>query len=140
MHTYVQMRMHHTRVEKCGQRGVLAKYCLHFHKMSNASESSFVGNAVEYSHQRGVIIHGTHLTTTAHNVFHNVRGANIYLEDGNELDNHIDYNVAVCGAPHNDDDVGGCTLPGTPNGQADTALNLAGIWALGFGNHITVSE
>ena len=55
-------RIHNTRVEKCGQRGIEGKYCLHFHQVGECPGCSFENNAVEYSHQRGIIVHGSHLT------------------------------------------------------------------------------
>ena len=126
-----EIKMKHSRIEKCGQRGIMGKYCLHFHLMGNASSSSFVGNAIEYSHQRGIIIHGSHLTTVKENVMSDVRGANIYIEDGNEMYNRIENNVAIC--PHKlNSNLGGCTIPGTDNADADTSVNQAGLWGLGF--------
>ena len=44
--------------------------------------------------------------------------------------NNIDYNVAIC--PWRFGDASpkhGCTVPGTPNGQADTSLNQAGFYS-----------
>jgi parallel beta-helix repeat protein len=38
-------------------------------------------------------VHGTHLSTVEENVLYNVRGAGIYLEDGNEMFNKVKYNV-----------------------------------------------
>ena len=29
------LRMQHTRVERCGQRGVLGKYCIHLHLIAS---------------------------------------------------------------------------------------------------------
>ena len=53
-----------------------------------------------------------------------------YVEDGNEMFNRFEYNVAVCPWPLSDPTKWGCTIPGTANGQADTSLNQAGIWSL----------
>lgn len=64
-----------------------------------------------------------------------VRGANLYLEDGNEMENRLLHNVAIC--PHARlGPMRGCTVPGTDNSEADTSLNQAGLWALPFHNHI----
>ncbi len=38
-------------------------------------------------------MHGTHSSTVENNVLYNVRGAGIYIEDGNEMYNDIKYNV-----------------------------------------------
>lgn len=117
------------RVEKCGQRGVEGKYCLHFHHMMDCSDgeggSNCISrnNAVEFSQQRGQIIHGTHHSVVESNVFYDVRGANIYFEDGNEMLNTAAYNVGICPRADN-----GCTIPGTSNDQGDTSLNQSGIY------------
>ena len=121
--------MANVRVEKCGQRGVEGKYCLHFHHMDDCSDgqggSSCISrnNAVEFSMHRGQIIHSTHHALVESNVFYDVRGANLYVEDGNEMLNTIAYNVGICARANN-----GCTLPGTSNDQADTSLNQSGIY------------
>jgi len=120
-------RIENTRVEKCGQRGIEGKYCLHFHQLKECPNCIFRNNAIETSQQRGLIIHGTHLSTSETNVFYNVRGANIYIEDGNELGNTVSYNVAICPWRY---DEGGCSVPGTSNSQGDTSINQAGIYAV----------
>lgn len=113
------------RVEKCGQRGIEGKYCFHLHQIGDCPGCLYQNNAVEYSMQRGLIVHGTHRATADSNVFYNVRGANVYVEDGNEILNRFAYNVAICPWIFEE---GGCTLPGTSNEQADTSLNQAGLY------------
>jgi len=99
------------RIEKCGQRGILGKYCSHFHLNKNCTDCKMIGNAFEYGHQRGSTIHGTHLSTVENNVYNDIRGALIYVEDGNEMYNRINYNVGVC--PWSKIDYKeGCTIPG----------------------------
>lgn len=120
-----------TRIEKCGQRGVEGKYCLHFHHMADCSDGlpgtesrcTYRNNAIEFSQQRGLILHSTHHAQVEANVFYDVRGANLYIEDGNEMLNSVAYNVGICPRGGN-----GCTLPGTSNGQADTSLNQTGLY------------
>jgi len=124
-------RITNTRVEKCGQRGVEGKYCFHFHKMGSCPDCLFKGNAIENSQQRGIIVHGTHDTRVEDNVLYNVRGAGVYLEDGNEMWNRIEYNVAICPFPFSDQTYHGCTVPGTSNAQADTDLNQSGFFSNG---------
>jgi hypothetical protein len=135
IHKYAgEMSITHTRVEKCGQRGVLGKYCLHFHLMGSCPGCSFVGNAIEYGHQRGIVVHGTHQALVADNVLSDVRGAGIYVEDGNELSNRFLYNVVICPWSR-EGPLKSCTVPGTDNDQADTSLNHAGLWAHASDNH-----
>ena len=62
--------------------------------MSPSSSSAltptrFHGNAIEYSQQRAIIVHGTHLATVSMNVMSDVRGSGIFIEDGNEMFNLI---------------------------------------------------
>jgi hypothetical protein len=117
------------RVEKCGQRGVEGKYCLHFHKMGECPQCIFKNNAIENSQQRGIIVHDTHHTQVEGNVLYNVRGANVYLEDGNEMWNTLAYNVAICPFPFQDNTYHGCTIPGTSNRVADTSDNQSGFFS-----------
>jgi hypothetical protein len=105
------LSIQYTRIEKCGQRGIMGKYCTHFHLNKNCTDCKVIGNAFEYGHQRGSIIHGTHLSTVEKNVYSDIRGSLIYVEDGNEMYNRINYNVGIC--PWNKEGIeGGCTIPG----------------------------
>jgi hypothetical protein len=122
-------RIQYTRIEKCGQRGVLARYCMHYHLMNKCENCLFKGNAVEFSQQRGIVVHGTHLTTVRDNVLNDVRGAGLYVEDGNEMYNNLLYNVVICPWPF-EGPKGGCTVAGTDNDQADTGLNQSGFWGV----------
>ena len=86
------------------------------------------GNAIENSQQRGIIIHQTHMTTIQDNVLSDVRGTGIYIQDGNEMYNKILYNIVICPTSKNGP-LGGCTIPGTDNGQADADANQSGLWS-----------
>ena len=78
-------------------------------------------------------MHESHLSVVEENVLYNVRGANYYVEDGNEMHNRFMYNVGIC--PYSlAGPMQGCTIPGTDNDQADTGLNQAGIWSLAHAN------
>ncbi|CAF0723862.1 unnamed protein product [Adineta steineri] len=128
------LSLQYTRIEKCGQRGILGKYCVHLHLVKKCPDCKIIGNAFEYGHQRGTTIHGTHLSTVENNVYNDIRGATIYVEDGNEMYNRIFHNVAICPWAKSGEKRG-CTIPGTDNGQADTTLNQAGLWGLSFTNY-----
>jgi hypothetical protein len=125
-----------TRIEKCGQRGIKGKYCLHFHYAGVCPGCTFRNNAIEFGQQRGIVIHETHEATVEANVLSDVRGAGIYIEDGNEMRNKIHYNVVICPWSLGSATHGGCTVPGTDNAQADTALNQAGLWSVTPGNDV----
>lgn len=127
-------RVQYVRVEKCGQRGITGRYCMHMHLMKECPNCLVKGNAIEFSQQRGIVVHGTHLALVEQNTVHDVRGVGIYIEDGNELGNNINYNAVVCPNSHNGPKQG-CTVPGTDNGEGDTAINHAAFWSLSHGNN-----
>jgi hypothetical protein len=129
------IRLRYARLERCGQRGRLGRYCAHTHLLFDCPECLFEGNAFEFGMQRGLVLHGTHNAQVTHNVFSDVRGAGLYIEDGNEVQNAVMHNAVVCPWPL-DGPKGGCTVPGTDNHEADTSLNQAGLWALGSANHL----
>jgi hypothetical protein len=90
------MQVSYSRVEWCGQRDILGRYCLHFHLMGWCEDCYFKGNAVFESNQVGITIHGTHGTRVEENVLWNARAVGIYTEDGNEMQNRIAYNAVIC--------------------------------------------
>lgn len=126
------MTIAYTRVERAGQRGLTGKYPLHFHNVKNCNgKCVFRGNAVEDSHQRGIIIHATHRSLVTENVLFRVRGAGLYVEDGNEMENIVSYNVVLC--HDGTQDRMNCRAPGTDNTQADD-VQQSGAWVLSPSN------
>lgn len=101
---------------------------MHFHHMGDCPDCHFSGNSIEMSHSRGIILHGTHRSVIKENVLWNVRGAGIYVEDGNEMENSIRYNVVICPFALGDPVHHGCTLPGTDNARADSTLDQASFY------------
>ena len=65
-----------------------------------------------------------------------VRGAGFYLEDGNEMYNNLEHNVVICPWARGDPYKRGCTIPGSPNGQADTVHNQVAFWSTGAINNM----
>jgi parallel beta-helix repeat protein len=90
------MKLSYARIEYCGQRDVMGKYCMHLHLVGKCPECVFRGNAVDESHQHGITIHGTHDSLVDNNVLFNARGQGIYIEDGNEMNNTVSSNVITC--------------------------------------------
>jgi len=89
------MHMEYVRVENCG-RMRMGGYCLHFHLVGECPRCKFIGNAVTNGVNKGITVHGTHRATVERNVVYDLRGASIYIEDGNEYDNLIRENLLVC--------------------------------------------
>ena len=125
------MRVSYTRVEWCGQSaaepplgtGVKGRYCLHMHHMSHCPECVVEGNAIEHGIEKGVTVHDTHDMLVHRNVVWDLRGASIYVEDGNEINNTVSENVALCGDMPRDE----CKLPGT-------GINGVGFYIIGMNN------
>lgn len=91
-----KMIVDHTRVEFCGQRNVLGRYCLHWHHVGRCPDCRFDSNAIVDGQTKGLVIHGTHNATAHNNVLWNSRGVGVYTEDGNEMHNTISNNVVSC--------------------------------------------
>ena len=110
----------------------MGKYCTHLHLVKACPDCIILGNAYEYGMQRGTVVHGTHLALVEQNVYNDIRGSSIYIEDGNELYNRIFYNVGIC--PWSlYEEKHGCTIPGTDNDQSDTIINQ--VWLKIFENY-----
>jgi beta-glucanase (GH16 family) len=130
-HSGGTMRITYTRIEKAGQLGITGKYPLHFHNVKSCSTCLFKGNAIEDSQQRGIIVHATHLATVEDNVLTLIRGAGLYVEDGNEIGNVFKNNVVICHGSSQDRQE--CKAVGTDNDQADS-VQQSGGWVLSTTN------
>eukprot|EP00931_Biecheleriopsis_adriatica_P067560 TRINITY_DN4167_c0_g1_i1.p1 TRINITY_DN4167_c0_g1~~TRINITY_DN4167_c0_g1_i1.p1 ORF type:complete len:1079 (-),score=142.05 TRINITY_DN4167_c0_g1_i1:102-3338(-) len=118
------MDIRYARVEHCGQRFVMGRYCMHFHLMGQCPLCVFQGNAAVDSQQIGIAMHGTHRSTVDENIVWDARGPGIFTEDGNEMNNSIRRNVVICSSPG---------LCGT-DWVSGSATEVAGIFAIGMSN------
>jgi hypothetical protein len=79
-----------------GKPGKLGKYCLHFHKVGDSMRgSSVVGASIWDSGNRWVTIHASNRLVIRDCVGYQSRGHGFFLEDGTEVDNILDGNLAV---------------------------------------------
>jgi hypothetical protein len=79
-----------------GKKDVLGKYSLHFHLCRDTMRGSFVvGNSIWDSHNRWLTIHGTDYLVARDNVGYKSIGHGFFLEDGTEVYNLLDRNLAV---------------------------------------------
>ena len=83
-----------------GQVNVLARYPFHFHEMGVPNELEDVSwnnkisdTSVHDSFFRCWTIHGTNNVSIIHNTAYNIDGHCLYIEDGVEEDNRINYNA-----------------------------------------------
>lgn len=80
---------------KMGQRNMLGKYPFHFHAMGPAPTSFIKDSSVVDSYFRCIAIHQTNSSQALRNVVYNNTAHCIYLEDGVEEHNIINYNLAI---------------------------------------------
>jgi hypothetical protein len=79
-----------------GKPGKLGKYTLHFHKVGDTMRgSSVVGASIWDSGNRWLTIHGTDYLVVRDCVGYQSLGHGFFLEDGTEVNNLLDRNLAV---------------------------------------------
>ncbi len=79
-----------------GKEGVLGKYSLHFHRVGDTMRgSSVVGASIWDSGNRWITIHGTNYLVVRDCVGYQSVGHGFFLEDGTEVHNVLDRNLAV---------------------------------------------
>src|SRR5262249_39249926 len=79
-----------------GKPGVLGRYSLHFHLVGDTMRgSSVVGASIWDSGNRWLAIHGTHYLVVRDCVGYQSLGHGFFLEDGTEVYNVLDRNLAV---------------------------------------------
>jgi len=80
----------------CGQLNELGRYPFHFHMLGDTAGSSrsYVSDcAVIGSQFRAYVIHGSNHTRLSRNVGYDITGMAVYLEDGVEENNLLEYNL-----------------------------------------------
>lgn len=83
---------------RLGKRGVLGRYSLHFHQVRDSMRgSSVVGASIWDSDNRWLTVHGTDYLVVRDCVGYNSIGHGFFLEDGTEVFNIFDRNLAVQG-------------------------------------------
>ncbi|CAE8605090.1 unnamed protein product [Polarella glacialis] len=120
------MDLRYTRVEYCGQRPIMGRYCLHFHMMKKCPRCVFQGNAVVEGQHVGITVHGTHQSLVDQNVIWDARANGLYTEDGNEMNNTLSRNVMIC------TDWTKCSVDWVSGNFAQTA----GIFLIGMTNNV----
>jgi hypothetical protein len=79
-----------------GKKDTLGRYSLHFHLCGSTMRgSSVIGASIWDSHNRWLTIHGTNYLVVRDNVGYKSIGHGYFLEDGTEVFNIMDRNLAV---------------------------------------------
>lgn len=95
-HRYSQGSISYAEFRHLGKKNVLGRYALHFHLIGNTMRgSSVVGASIWDSHNRWLTIHGTNYLVVRDNVGFGSIGHGFFLEDGTEVYNVLDRNLAV---------------------------------------------
>jgi hypothetical protein len=81
---------------RLGKPGVLGRYSLHYHLVGNTMRgSSVIGASIWDSGNRWLAIHGTNYLVVRDCVGYRSQGHGFFLEDGTEVCNVLDRNLAV---------------------------------------------
>ena len=74
---------------------LVGRYPIHFHINGNVTGSYVRGNGIHRSYNRACTIHAVSNLIVEHNVAFNIKGLSFFIEDGVEVDNIVQYNLAV---------------------------------------------
>ena len=95
-HRFSKGGISYARFDHLGKEGVLGRYAIHYHLVGDTMRGSMVqGVAVVDSHNRWVKIHGTQYLVVRDCVGYQSVGHGFFLEDGTEVYNLLDRNLAV---------------------------------------------
>ena len=79
-----------------GKEGKLGKYSIHFHRVADSMRgSSVIGASIWDSANRWITIHGTNSLVVRDCVGYRSIGHGFFLEDGTEVENILDRNLAI---------------------------------------------
>ena len=85
----------HVELNYVGQAFRLGRYAIHFHLLGDMTGAYVRGCSIHRSFNRVVNVHATHNVLVEHNVAYNIMGGAFFLEDGVEMGNVFQYNLAV---------------------------------------------
>ena len=95
-HRYSSGSISYAEFRHLGKTGNLGKYSLHFHRVGDTMRgSSVVGASIWDSGNRWLTIHGTNSLVVRDCVGYRSVGHGFFLEDGTEVENILDGNLAV---------------------------------------------
>jgi hypothetical protein len=95
-HRYSAGSISYAEFRHLGKAGELGKYSLHFHRVGDTMRgTSVIGASIWDSGNRWITIHGTNGLVVRDCVGYRSVGHGFFLEDGSEVDNILDGNLAV---------------------------------------------
>jgi hypothetical protein len=95
-HAHSRGSISYAEFRHLGKRDTLGRYSLHFHLAGDTMRgSSVIGASIWDSHNRWITIHGTNHLVVRDCVGYKSVGHGYFLEDGTEINNLLDGNLAV---------------------------------------------
>ena len=91
----VSARFEYVELTSVGQAFRVGRYPIHFHLPGNQNESYIRGVSVHHSNNRACTLHDVSNMTVEHNVAYSIKGLTFFLEDGVEMYNTLQYNLAM---------------------------------------------
>ena len=88
-------RISNVQFQNVGQFGQLGRYPVHFHMDGKVHDSYVMNNVFLNSVNRGTTLHGVQYLRIIGNVYYNTRGHTIFVEDGVETRNRVEYNLVI---------------------------------------------
>jgi hypothetical protein len=89
------MRAENAEIRRCGQQGMLGRYCMHSHMSGQVPDSYVRFNSIHHSYQRACTVHATNYMRVQHNFAYRIHGHSIFVEDGVERANVIEENLVA---------------------------------------------
>ena len=136
-HTMVRQGFRHFQasgvaLNQLGQGGRKGRYSMHWHLSRLVENSYFVDGSVWDSNTRVAVIHGTHGALLARVVSFENFGHAIYVEDGTEIRNRIEFNlITLVKGSISNDSFGLNGTSGTPMHYRRNPRGVAGIFSSG---------
>ncbi|XP_071944841.1 fibrocystin-L-like [Antedon mediterranea] len=91
----VKGRIEYVEVTNAGQAFRLGRYPIHFHFNGDVSGSYVRGCGIHHTFNRAVTIHSVDNLLVEHNVVFDIMGHAYFMEDGNEMENTIQFNLGI---------------------------------------------
>lgn len=89
-------RISNVEFYRMGQKGLLARYPIHWHMLGDAGEGQYIRNSsIHHAFNRAIVLHGSHHVEVADNLAYDHPGHGFMLEDGSEMENRIVGNLFI---------------------------------------------
>ncbi len=91
-----KMKASNIELYHMGQKGILGRYPWHWHLLQEGGTGLYLKNSsIHNTFNRAVTIHGTNNTNVEKNVAYDNLGHAYFFEDGNEINNTMQYNLGL---------------------------------------------